>query len=586
VQYELVPGSIEFWNQVADVQREAEITISAAAAAPLFVLNCRGMLTDDFGSIGAGAGAGAAGDSFTGASSTLIGVPVGLLLERAPCTLEVWCAQMAATASKTNLADLADLATLAELDDVVFFVDTVLSSLSQVARDVSAALAACRRLSLPIVHQDVKSSNVFVWTTGTTGTTGTTAITKAKLGDFGSATRLGRGFVAPAGNGLTRAPETARGVVIPASDVYALGVVLASAVFTIFGHWNSSHADDGAPAPAPLWDSAHVVQQSLSLLGTMKSHFLAAPLAWVIAGCTGATPLGRMTVDEVRCVWTPAVMEFYVTHARLKGDSSGTNTNDWAWFAGVCEGLDAQCNTLASLHADARRSLVADVVCGLLAAFRSLWREVTDASSVLECLGQGENMCSLAEKLMHVCGQESAMPHTVESFWLFLLAVLDCAPSAPPGAPVLFQKFFDHTVHTQHVRWDHPGFLTAGAMCTVLGMQSTLPWQYLDQIVVILGACQLQVFVQETGLHSIARVLSMVRDHEREGSSTVSLTLKAVTTATRQALDCSWRCDAIVEAAIRIQSELTGFRERGYPLCVASLLSLNVALTRLSGQAD
>lgn len=94
-------------------------------------------------------------------------------------------------------------------------VELVLDIVAQVA----SALAHAHEMATPIVHRDVKPSNVLI--------SGSAESPVAKLADFGLARWINpmTGVVASAGTILYTPPEGFTGYLVPASDVYSLGLM-------------------------------------------------------------------------------------------------------------------------------------------------------------------------------------------------------------------------------------------------------------------------------------------------------------------------------------------------------------------------
>ena len=88
-----------------------------------------------------------------------------------------------------------------------------------IVAQVASALAHAHAMETPIVHRDVKPSNVLI--------SGSAEAPVAKLADFGLARWINpmTGVVASAGTILYTPPEGFTGYLVPASDVYSLGLM-------------------------------------------------------------------------------------------------------------------------------------------------------------------------------------------------------------------------------------------------------------------------------------------------------------------------------------------------------------------------
>jgi serine/threonine-protein kinase len=91
-----------------------------------------------------------------------------------------------------------------------------------VARQISAGLSVAHSRKPAIVHRDVKPANILIESIGASGQP------RVKVGDFGLACAVNADtlMTSAAGTLFYLAPEATWGYYTPASDVYAVGVVL------------------------------------------------------------------------------------------------------------------------------------------------------------------------------------------------------------------------------------------------------------------------------------------------------------------------------------------------------------------------
>jgi serine/threonine-protein kinase len=108
----------------------------------------------------------------------------------------------------------------------------------EIAIQVGSALAAGHALLPPLVHRDVKPQNILV-------VSDEPGNWNVKLGDFGLAKHVDPGSLMTRAAGTLHylAPEAAWGVHTPASDIYALGVVLYRMLTGVFPFAIASDAD-------------------------------------------------------------------------------------------------------------------------------------------------------------------------------------------------------------------------------------------------------------------------------------------------------------------------------------------------------
>lgn len=93
--------------------------------------------------------------------------------------------------------------------------------LVHVATQLADALTHAHRMTPPIVHRDIKPTNVLTSRT-------TTGVLTIRLADFGLASPIDTniGFTTGGGTVMYRSPESLDGFEVPASDVYSFGLTL------------------------------------------------------------------------------------------------------------------------------------------------------------------------------------------------------------------------------------------------------------------------------------------------------------------------------------------------------------------------
>ncbi|WP_433528051.1 protein kinase domain-containing protein [Micromonospora sp. CA-263727] len=151
----------------------------------------------------------------------------------------------------------------------------------RMATQVAAALAAAHRIG--VVHRDVKPGNVMLTETG------------AKVLDFGIAalagpqhTGTGRPGEPMMGTPAYTAPERlGAGAPNPASDVYALGVLLYR---TLTG---------AVPLPVSSWEEALAVHNHRPPVTPPQVPGLPAEIAELVLACLDADPAGRPTAGQL-----------------------------------------------------------------------------------------------------------------------------------------------------------------------------------------------------------------------------------------------------------------------------------------------
>ncbi|GIJ76296.1 serine/threonine protein kinase [Micromonospora phaseoli] len=151
----------------------------------------------------------------------------------------------------------------------------------RMAAEIAAALAAAHRIG--VVHRDIKPGNVMLTETG------------AKVLDFGIAAPTGPQHAGsgPAdgiimGTPAYTAPERLSvDVAHPASDVYALGVLLHRAV------------TGAVPLPVHSWEDAVVVHARRPPVPRLRAPGLPAELAELVRACLDADPRRRPTAGQV-----------------------------------------------------------------------------------------------------------------------------------------------------------------------------------------------------------------------------------------------------------------------------------------------
>jgi serine/threonine protein kinase len=96
-----------------------------------------------------------------------------------------------------------------------------IGDLVKVATQLADALSHAHSMTPPIVHRDVKPTNVLTCRT-------TTGALNVRLADFGLATPIDPniGFTTGGGTVMYRSPESLDGFEVPASDVYSFGLTL------------------------------------------------------------------------------------------------------------------------------------------------------------------------------------------------------------------------------------------------------------------------------------------------------------------------------------------------------------------------
>lgn len=146
-----------------------------------------------------------------------------------------------------------------------------------IGAQVAAALAAAHRLG--VVHRDVKPGNVMLTPTG------------AKVLDFGIAALVGR--QSEEGGLLVGTPSYAAPEQLhpsspqPASDVYALGVLLYEAL------------TGRRPVPAASWAEAVAAHRAGGVVPPLQVPGLPPSVAHLIATCLAAEPADRPTARSV-----------------------------------------------------------------------------------------------------------------------------------------------------------------------------------------------------------------------------------------------------------------------------------------------
>jgi serine/threonine protein kinase len=118
--------------------------------------------------------------------------------------------------------ELIDGGTLANLEQLVH--GNLLCVLLDLCEQLAAALAHAHSQDPPIVHRDIKPTNVLV----TQRADGGVAV---RLADFGLAVPISEslGFAIGHGTLLYRSPESLGGIELPASDVYSWGLTMYEA---------------------------------------------------------------------------------------------------------------------------------------------------------------------------------------------------------------------------------------------------------------------------------------------------------------------------------------------------------------------
>ncbi|HEY3007383.1 MAG TPA: protein kinase [Micromonosporaceae bacterium] len=147
-----------------------------------------------------------------------------------------------------------------------------------IGAQVAAALAAAHRLG--VVHRDVKPGNVMLTPTG------------AKVLDFGIAALAGAGGDTDAGwlvgTPAYAAPERLRpGPAQPASDVYALGVLLYEMM------------TGRRPMPARSWDDAEAAHRAYAPIPPLDVPGLPRRVARLVVACLSAGPDERPSAEEL-----------------------------------------------------------------------------------------------------------------------------------------------------------------------------------------------------------------------------------------------------------------------------------------------
>lgn len=143
---------------------------------------------------------------------------------------------------------------------------------------VAGALAAAHAIG--VVHRDIKPGNVMLTTTG------------AKVLDFGIAALAGPGHSGDTGplmgTPAYTAPERlAAGPPDPASDVYALGVLLYGSL------------TGRLPLPAETWADAIAAQRAGTRVAPLDVPGLPGRSAALVLACLATDPAGRPSADEL-----------------------------------------------------------------------------------------------------------------------------------------------------------------------------------------------------------------------------------------------------------------------------------------------
>ncbi|MGC5033451.1 serine/threonine-protein kinase [Micromonospora sp. DT229] len=157
----------------------------------------------------------------------------------------------------------------------------------RMAAQVAAALAAAHRIG--VVHRDIKPANVMLTDTG------------AKVLDFGIAALAGPPSPAGAvgepmmGTPAYTAPERLRAAAPdPASDVYALGVLLYRAL------------TGAVPLPVGSWEDALVVHANRRPVPPLRVVGLPADSAALVLACLDPEPGRRPTAGQLAARWHTA----------------------------------------------------------------------------------------------------------------------------------------------------------------------------------------------------------------------------------------------------------------------------------------
>ncbi|MEU6020091.1 protein kinase [Micromonospora sp. NPDC047134] len=157
----------------------------------------------------------------------------------------------------------------------------------RMAAQVAAALAAAHRIG--VVHRDIKPANVMLTDTG------------AKVLDFGIAALAGPPSAAGTvgepmmGTPAYTAPERLRAAAPdPASDVYALGVLLYRAL------------TGAVPLPVSSWEDALVVHANRRPVPPLRVAGLPADSAALVLACLDPEPGRRPTAGQLAARWHTA----------------------------------------------------------------------------------------------------------------------------------------------------------------------------------------------------------------------------------------------------------------------------------------